>query len=92
MKWNVEFKKTFLKELHRLPQQIQQKIETIVFQELPETTNPFALGFLEKMSGYPNKYKIRIGDYRVGITLDKRNQLMIVERVAHRKDIYRIFP
>ncbi|MBW8050325.1 MAG: type II toxin-antitoxin system RelE/ParE family toxin [Cytophagales bacterium] len=92
MRWTVEFKKKFLKELHYLPQQIQQRIETIVFQELPQTDNPFSLGFLEKMSGYPGKYKIRIGNYRMGISLDKKNHLIIVERVAHRKDIYRIFP
>ena len=92
MKWNVKYKKTFLKELHCLPQQVQQKIETIVFEELIKTDNPYSLGFLEKMSGYPDKYKIRIGNYRIGVSLDKKHCLMVVERVAHRKDIYRIFP
>ena len=92
MKWKTEYKKTFLKELHRLPATIQQKIETIVFKELPETENPYRLGYVEKMTGYSDKYKIRIGDYRIGITLDKKNYLIIVERVANRKEIYRYFP
>jgi mRNA interferase RelE/StbE len=47
---------------------------------------------MEKMTGYPGKYKIRVGDYRIGITVDKQTQTLICQRIAHRKDIYRIFP
>jgi len=54
--------------------------------------NPFESGYLERMRGYPGKYKIRIGSYRLGITVDKTNRLLICQRIAHRKDIYRIFP
>ena len=44
------------------------------------------------MKGYPDKYKIRVGDYRIGITLDKQTKTLICQRIAHRKDIYKIFP
>jgi len=88
--WKVEYTKRFLKELSELPKEIRAKAEDIVFKELLET-NPFSLGYVERMKGYPNKYKIRIGDYRIGITIDKENNLIICQRVAHRKDIYRIF-
>ncbi|MDZ8091860.1 MAG: type II toxin-antitoxin system RelE/ParE family toxin [Nostoc sp. DedQUE05] len=89
--WQVEYTKRFLKELAALPVEIQSRIEPIVFQEL-ETENPFELGYLEKLKGYSDKYKIRVGDYRIGITLDQATQTLICQRVAHRKDIYRIFP
>jgi mRNA interferase RelE/StbE len=89
--WKVEYAKRFLKELSALPVEIRSRIEPIVFESL-ESTDPFELRHLEKMKGYPNKYKIRIGDYRVGITLDKQSQTLICERVAHRKEIYRTFP
>jgi mRNA interferase RelE/StbE len=71
-----------LKDLANLPSNIQSRAELVVFQEL-EGKNPFELGYLEKMKGYPDKYKIRIGDYRVGITLDKRTKTIICERLAH---------
>lgn len=29
---------------------------------------------------------------RIGLTLDKTNQTIICQRVAHRKEIYQIFP
>ncbi len=89
--WKVEYTKRFLKELSELPKEIQVQAESIVFEELL-TSNPFSLGYLERMRDYPDKYKIRLGDYRIGITIDKKNNLIICQRIAHRKDIYRIFP
>lgn len=89
--WKIEYTKRFLKELSKLPREIQIRAEKIVFDELL-TDNPFKLGYLERMKGYPNKYKIRIGNYRIGITIDKTNKILICQRIAHRKDIYKIFP
>jgi mRNA interferase RelE/StbE len=89
--WQVEYTNRFLKELAALPAEIQSRIEPIVFQFL-ESDNPFALGYLEKMKGYPDKYKIRVGDYRIGLTVDTPTKTLICQRVAHRRDIYRIFP
>ena len=89
--WKVEYIRRFLKELSKLPREIQVQAEKIVFEEIL-STNPFDLGYLEHMTGYPDKYKIRIGKYRIGITLDKSQKLLICQRIAHRKDIYKIFP
>lgn len=74
-----------------MSQEIQTRVEPIVFQKL-ESENPFDLGYLEKMTGYTNKYKIRVGDYRIGITIKKQTQILFCQRIAHRRDIYRIFP
>ena len=89
--WKVEYTKLFLKEPSKLPKDIQAHAETIVFDELL-STDPFELRHLKHMTGYPDKYKIRIGSYRIGITMDKTQKLLICQRIAHRKDIYRIFP
>lgn len=89
--WKVEYSKRFLKELSKLPKDVQVRAERIVFDELLKT-NPFELGYLERMTGYPDKYKIRMGNYRIGIAVDKQTQLIICQRIAHRKDIYKIFP
>lgn len=81
----------FSKDLAALLVEIQTRVEPIIFQEL-ESENPFDLGYLEKMTGYADKYKIRLGDYRIGITIDKPTKTLICQRIAHRKEIYRIFP
>ena len=89
--WKVEYTKRFLKELAALPDKIRTEAETIVFEELRDN-HPFSLEYVRKMTGYSDKYKIRIGSYRIGITIDKAKNVIICQRVAHRKDIYRIFP
>ncbi|MGA1262609.1 MAG: type II toxin-antitoxin system RelE family toxin [Prochlorothrix sp.] len=89
--WQVEYTKRFLKELASLPSDVQSRIETLVFEEL-KAGNPFNLGSVEKMKGYPNKYKVRVGDYRVGLEINRNSQQIICQRVAHRREIYRTFP
>jgi mRNA interferase RelE/StbE len=89
--WRVEYKKRFLKELARLPGDVQAQAEKVVFEDLI-CENPFDLGYLEQMRGYTGKFKIRIGQYRIGLTVEKQKKLVVCYRVAHRKDIYRLFP
>ena len=72
--WKIEYTKRFLKELSKLPKEVQAKAENMVFEELL-STNPFDLG-----------------KYRIGITIDKTNKFLICQRIAHRKDIYKVFP
>ena len=42
------------------------------------------------MKGYKDYFKIRFGDYRVG--MKKENNIIIVETVKHRREIYKFFP
>ncbi len=46
---------------------------------------------MKKMTGYSSYYRIRVGDYRVGVELITPDTLRFIT-VAHRKDIYSIFP
>ncbi len=80
-----------MKELSDLPDNVQVRVEAIAFQEL-KTENPFSLGYVQKMKGYTDKYKIRVGDCRIGISIDAVDKRIICQRVAHRREIYRIFP
>jgi len=89
--WEVEYTKRFLKELSVLPKEVQEQAEKIVFKDL-KLNNPFKLGYVEQMKGYRNKYKIRIGKYRIGITIDKTEKLILCQRIAHRREIYKKFP
>ena len=58
--WKVEYKKRFLKELSKLPDNVQAQAEKIVFKSLI-CENPYDLRYLEQMKGFPEKYKILIG-------------------------------
>jgi mRNA interferase RelE/StbE len=86
----IEYRKKFLKELSKIHIKQRVRIESFVFKELPETNSIFELGNVEQMKGYPSYYKIRFGQYRIGLKL--KDGIVILERVLHRKDIYRYFP
>ena len=45
---------------------------------------------LKKLKGYKSYYRIRIGDYRIGIYI--ANEVLEFSRFLHRKDIYKYFP
>lgn len=86
----IEYRKRFLKELSKIPSAIRLKIENFVFEELPKTKSILDVGTIEKMKGYSSYYKIRFGSYRIGLKIEKDK--VILERVLHRRDIYRYFP
>ena len=61
-----------------------------MFDELPTIDQIELSGRIEKMKGYDGYYKVRFGDYRVGIL--KQGNIIMLKTVLHRKDIYNYFP
>jgi mRNA-degrading endonuclease RelE of RelBE toxin-antitoxin system len=45
---------------------------------------------IKKIEGYDNYYRLRVGDYRLGLKLSGNTIELI--RFLHRRDIYRRFP
>ncbi|MGI8580614.1 MAG: type II toxin-antitoxin system RelE family toxin [Chitinophagaceae bacterium] len=87
----VTYTKTFLKDLAKVtPVKRRQQIEKYVFEELLLLSSIESSGNIEKMTGYKNLYKVRFGDYRVGLL--KSNNTIELQRVLNRKEIYRFFP
>ena len=43
-----------------------------------------------KLKGYKNQYRIRIGEYRIGLEILSDEVYLV--RFLHRKEIYRYFP
>ena len=85
----ILYQKKFLKDLSRIPSPFRKKIEDFVFNELP-LLKFNEIESVEKMTGYSRYYKIRFGDYRMGLYFEK--DTLSLERVLHRKEIYRFFP
>jgi mRNA interferase RelE/StbE len=86
----VLFNKTFLKELSNIPSKTRAKIEKLVFEEIQQYPNVNQIPSIKKLAGYNHYYRIRIGDYRIGLKVDQDN--LTFERVLHRKEIYKRFP
>ncbi len=45
---------------------------------------------IKKLTGFTHTYRLKVGDYRIGFIVE--NNIVELARVAHRKDIYNLFP
>lgn len=72
------------KALEKIPTHIRKKISTLI-DKLPE--NPIPRN-AKKLTSQPG-YRIRIGDWRLLYIFNKHKQLIIIARIAHRREIYR---
>jgi mRNA interferase RelE/StbE len=85
MAFHIEWKKSTRKDLRKLPSSAANRIVAAV-ENLAE--NPFPHG-VEKLSGSEHAYRIRLGDYRIVYEVVTESKLVEIQRVRHRKDVYR---
>jgi mRNA interferase RelE/StbE len=86
----TEFKASFLKAVKKIKDD-QLKADIVdAINNVESVQNLNQIVNLKKLRGYKQYYRIRIGDYRIGIKLEA-NTIFFVE-VDHRKNIYRILP
>jgi len=91
MTWEAIYASTFLKDYERLPRSVRERVKRIAFGEKIRQ-DPFLGGRTAKIRGYQDYYRIRVGDYRIGLQLDFDLRLIEFRRVLHRSQIYRRFP
>ncbi len=86
----VEFRESFAKDLKGIKDKsLLMRAKDMV--EAVEAADSLAdISNLKKLKGGGNYFRLRIGDYRVGITLE--NDTVIFVRFLNRKDIYKYFP
>ncbi len=60
-------------------------------QEIAQLKSINEIKNLKKLKGFNNAYRMRLGDYRLGLLLLDDNCLGIAD-VAHRSKFYRVFP
>ena len=68
---------------------VKINIATII-QNVLNAESIFQIKNIKKLKGFKNQYRIKTGNYRLGIKIEKDSVKFI--RCLHRKDIYRYFP
>ncbi len=88
MAWTIEFEPTALKELHKLGLEPKRRIARTLEQRIATLDDPRSLGtaLVGEWSGY---WRYRIGDYRVIARIEDERVVILVVRVAHRREVYR---
>ena len=61
-----------------------------IIDEVKQAESPVGIRSMKKLKGHDHYYRIRIGDYRLGLEL-VGDELVFV-RCLHRRDVYRYFP
>ena len=86
----VEFLSKFIKDLDKL-NVAHVKSSVIKTIELIESADQLSeIPNVKKLKGHKSAFRIKIGDYRIGIFVEGKTVEMA--RVVNRKEIYKVFP
>ncbi len=86
----IAFEARFARDLkHICNKQLLQQVQQVI-ENVKEAATIDTVRGLKKMQGYDTFYRLRLGDYRIGIEVV--DDQVIFVRFLHRKDVYRYFP
>jgi mRNA interferase RelE/StbE len=85
MRHQIEIKSSALKELQALPVPIRDRISRHI-DELSVQPRPNGS---QKLSGTAHAYRIRVGMYRIVYEIQDQRLVVMIIRIAHRREVYR---
>lgn len=86
----IDFRKSFSKDIKKLNNKnILKKVKEVI-DTIENTPNLLELKNVKQLTSGGKYYRIRIGDYRMGIKLE--NETVVFVRFLRRRDIYKYFP
>ncbi len=86
----IRFRGSFKKDLKHIKDQHLLGQVGDVIDEIKSSASLTEIKNITKLKGYDNFYRIRIGDFRLGLQFSDGEVIFV--RFLHRKEIYRFFP
>ncbi len=86
----VVFLKKFSKDLDSVSNKGARRILELFIEDVERASTLKNHPNIKKLSGHKNAFRLRIGDYRVGMFISTDTVEFV--RILHRKDIYKVFP
>lgn len=87
----VVFDQGFLKDVRKIKNASNKKKLQAAILKLEAADDVTTVQNLKALKGHPAAYRMRVGDYRIGLFQHQDDSLELV-RVLHSKDIYKKFP
>ncbi len=84
------FRRSFERDLRRLRNETLRHRIREAIEQVEAAENLQDVAKLRQITGFRGFYRIRIGDYRLGIAVEGDEVEFV--RCLHRRDIYRYFP
>jgi mRNA interferase RelE/StbE len=87
----ILYTKQFGKDLDAIQHdpKIKKRVSDFI-EQVKKTDNFSEISGVKRIEGYSGYFRLRIGDYRLGLKLTEKGLEMM--RFLHRKEIYRRFP
>jgi mRNA interferase RelE/StbE len=86
----ISFTKDFNKQLAETGNKKLALAVNTAIENVENAKSPQEIKTIKKLKGHKTAYRIRCGNYRVGIFIEKGE--VIFAAIADRKDIYKRFP
>lgn len=86
----IEFTKKFGKQVDKCRDKTIRNNVSKTIRNIQKAQKLTEIKNLKKLKGHKNFYRIRIGDYRIGMAME--NEKVILATFDHRSDIYKYFP
>ena len=86
MTYRVEFTPSAQRDFKKLPREILRRIDAHI---LALAQNPYPPG-AQKLESEEGFFRVRIGDYRIIYSVQHHRLVILVIRVRHRREVYRI--
>ena len=86
MSYRVEFSPRAFKQFKTLPERVQKGLKSRI-DSLSDDPRPKSS---KKLEGASSLYRLRFGDYRVVYRIEDNVLRVLVVKIGHRKDIYRM--
>jgi len=88
---DILYGKRFSKDLDAIQNESKTRKRLIeLIKKIKEINSLSDLKGVKKIEGYSNYFRIKVGDYRLGLKLS-HNRVELI-RFLHRKEIYKRFP
>ncbi len=87
----VRYHPRFNRDLGRIRDRaLSSSVERVIEELKAAASNITEVRNVAKMAGWERHYRIRIGDYRLGLEMD--GDVAVLVRFRHRREFYRYFP
>lgn len=83
--WKVRYKKSVAKDLKPISDDIKYILRRAIEEKLMVDPLKFGLPLRRNLKGY---MKLRVGDYRIIYSIEKKTVTIYVIKIGHRKDVY----
>lgn len=87
---DIRFERSFGRDLANIrDKKLLRRVKDII-DEVEGSGDLSSISQLKKLKGYDTYYRVRLGDYRIGIEV--LGDTLIFVRFLHRREVYSFFP